>query len=204
MWHSGLLARAILDTGGDPVRRFDAGELAGVPHRVVAFGGTRTLRDLLDDLDVRQCRPWAGAGHVHCGMAHRAMRLFDDSLFGFCSEQPIVLAGYSLGGGAANLFAAQLCLAGVDVRSVHTFGAPRVGDAAFARWYTEAGLGSRTLRFETPRDPVVRLPGHPYVPVGRRVVLPLAATRSAWAHHDLRAYADALTPPPETPRRRRA
>jgi pimeloyl-ACP methyl ester carboxylesterase len=165
------------------------------PARVVVLGGTRTARDVLDDLDVRACAPLRGGavgGRVHCGFRDRAARLWeaDAALRAACAAadaRGVALVGWSLGGGVGVCLAARLHAAGVRVREVHLFGAPRVGDAAFAAWYARAGLGAVTTRYETPRDPVPRLPRGAYVPVGRAVRVPCDAA-GWWAHHDLGAY----------------
>ena len=152
---------------------------------VVTLAGTHGWRDVLDDVDVRTC-PWRTEGKVHCGMFTRTMRMWDD-VEGFCrDESSVVLAGYSLGGGVSVLLAAMLETRGVHVHSVHTFGAPRVGDAGFAAWYRRKGLHARTLRYTTPKDPVPSLPPH-WPTVGRRVAVPCAKS-GRLAHHDLRAY----------------
>lgn len=158
---------------------------------VVALGGTRTWRDLLDDLDVRGCESWWGGGSVHCGIASRTRRLWDEEVF--CTEEVrtrgVVLVGWSLGGGVAVCLAAQL--EGL-VREVHAFGAPRVGDACFVRDYHARGLAERTFLYSTPRDPVPRLLARGrYKHAGRRVRVPCARDRP-WAHHDLSAYAQGL------------
>lgn len=159
---------------------------------VVLFGGTRQWRDLLDDVDIRL---WSlpHCGSVHRGFAARAERLCAErDLLEFCeAHAPVTLAGYSLGAGACVCVASALELHGVAVRSVHLYGAPRVGDARFAAWY-DGRLGRRTRRYETPRDPVTMLPRHLHA-VGRRVAVPCERKGAfGFAHHDLRAYASGL------------
>jgi pimeloyl-ACP methyl ester carboxylesterase len=169
-----------------------------LPASLVVLGGTRTARDVLDDLDVRECALLDArvGGRVHCGIRARTERLWgaDAALRRAClgaGRDGVALVGWSLGGGVGVCLAARLHAAGVRVREVHAFGAPRVGDAAFAAWYARCGLGAVTTRYETPRDPVPRLPRGAYVPVGAAVAVP-CARRGWWAHHDLGAYRDGL------------
>ena len=157
---------------------------------VIALSGTRNLRDVLDDVDVRSC-PYAD-GLVHCGMYARAIRLLPE-VEDFARAHPSVhLAGWSLGGGCAVHLAAMLRKTGVRVSSVTTFGAPRCADDDFARWYASSGLGSRTTRFVTPRDPIPSLPrGDRFVHVGHRRLVPCRA-RGWLSHHDLSRYYEGL------------
>ena len=150
--------------------------------RLVTFAGTRNWRDVLDDLDIRSC-PWVTRmGRVHCGIAHRTRRLWENpDLQEFCTEgaaspsSPLILGGYSLGGGVSVCAAALLREhEGIVPSRVITFGAPKIGDAAFQRWYASTGLWQNTRRYTTPYDPIPRLPPQStYRHVGRRVVLPL-------------------------------
>lgn len=155
---------------------------------IVTCSGTHNWRDVRDDLDVRTCPWWDGDGSVHCGMFTRTLRMWDD-IADFCHDEssPLVLAGHSLGGGVSVLLASMLERRGVDVRAVYTFGAPRVGDARFAKWYATCGLGPRTWSYATPRDPVPSLP--PLWPdIGHRITVPCNAVNGRLAQHDLRVY----------------
>ncbi len=63
------------------------------------------------------------------------------------SVKPVIFAGHSLGGALANIAAARQQLASPgSVAAVHTFGAPRVGDATWAAAYNDLGLSSITSR----------------------------------------------------------
>jgi len=149
--------------------------------RLVTFAGTRNWRDVMDDLDIRSCDLVSSrAGQVHCGIAQRTERLWHDSreLQNFCTTgpnaPPIVLGGYSLGGGVAICSAALLCeQKNTALRSIYTFGSPKIGDSVFRKWYASSGLWSRTHRFVTASDPVPRLPPQAvFQHVGRRILVP--------------------------------
>ena len=155
---------------------------------IVTFAGTHNWQDVRDDVDVRTC-PWSGGdGKVHCGIFSRTLRMWDD-VETFCHDESssLVLAGYSLGGGVSVLLASMLERQGVDVQAVYTFGAPRVGDAGFARWYAARGLAARTWTYATPRDPVPSLPPN-WPSLGRRVDVPCDPANGPIAQHDLRLY----------------
>ena len=160
---------------------------------MIVLSGTRNLRDVIDDLDVRGAT-WRERneelGFVHRGMLQRANRLWEEEqVLDFCRTcwRPPILTGWSLGGGVANIFAARLLLEGMGVDSVHTFGAPRIADHRFARWYDRAGLAACTYRYVTPHDPVTRLPPKPYVHLSDSIVIP--SRHTSWRrNHDLRTY----------------
>lgn len=65
----------------------------------------------------------------------------------------VLLTGHSLGGAAATLFAERLVSMGIPKEKVPvvTFGAPAIGNVAFAEKYGEA---INLLRVTNPRDPV--------------------------------------------------
>ena len=191
--HQALSMVRLLSDTTDPIR---CTYLGATPTLV--FGGTRNLCDVLDDLDVRP-RTLSDTSTVHRGMFRRTLRLWaTDEVQDFVDAHPSVrLLGWSLGGGAAVHMAALLHLSGAArVSDVHVFGAPKCGDALFAAWYAQSGLGRRTVRYETPHDPVTTLPpGDRFVHVGRRVVV--ACDRpTCWAHHDLHAYGEGVRTSP--------
>lgn len=160
---------------------------------VVLFSGTRNVRDVFDDLDLRTCRNF---GRVHCGMFQRSRRLWGDSVADFVAAQEVGtvhLAGWSLGGGcavhtASLMFTAQLG----PPRSVSLFGAPRCGDGTFERWFARVGLSRRTARYELARDPIVTLPRGSYAHVGRRVLLTSDDDGGLLGQHDLTLYHSVL------------
>lgn len=169
----------------DPVR---CTHIEGRPS--IVLSGTRNIFDIVDDIDVRRRRfDLTNPSTVHEGMFRRALRFWgSDEVQNFLLEEDAVdLIGWSLGGGSAVHLASILNVYGVRVSSVSLFGSPMCGDRMFCRWYAYAGLYRRTIRYETPHDPIVHLPPGNYAPVGRRILLPCNRT-GRLAHHDLSAY----------------
>jgi pimeloyl-ACP methyl ester carboxylesterase len=126
--------------------------LGGEP--LFAVRGTMGIEDLLVNLDVRQTA-WSGAGGVHAGF-HRQFESLASWADGMCAMHPgeaVRVVGHSLGGAVGTLLAAHL--AGFRTVTLHTFGCPRVGDAAFARGFPEL---RESVRVSLKGDPVVRIP----------------------------------------------
>jgi hypothetical protein len=133
--------RAVLATGSD---------LA-----VLAFRGTADPIDVLVDLAAHRMR-WNAAegvaGTVHAGFAAALGLLWDDVSAALAPiQEPLWITGHSLGGALAVLAATR-----APAEAVVTFGAPRVGDAAFALFVN--GLPARALRYVNCCDLVPGLP----------------------------------------------
>ncbi len=104
---------------------------------VLAFRGTKNLRDLLTDgnawLDSIDNYP----GLVHRGFAHAVHDLW--KWFGWrFGQRGVWITGHSMGGAMATLASVRLKAAGVNVAGVYTFGCPRVGDSEFSQAYGAA------------------------------------------------------------------
>ncbi len=72
----------------------------------------------------------------------------------------LFLCGHSLGGGLAMIAASWL---DVDSRmpsiaEVYTYGAPRVGNPVFAKYFQDLGLATKTVNWTAQNDPVPRVP----------------------------------------------
>ncbi|CAM9401226.1 unnamed protein product [Choristocarpus tenellus] len=137
----------------------------------VAFAGTdvASIRNWMDDLEVfpvshyydrKRCR----ACKVHMGFLATYEALQDDVLSTvtrLLKQHPgvqVALTGHSLGGALAILCALDLKakIRGVDLAPLYLFGAPRVGNGAFAQF--TASQDFQIFRVIHNRDPVPHLP----------------------------------------------
>lgn len=134
---------------------------------VVAFRGTSSLRDFVTDAEAWRCETELGG--VHFGFAS-AWSSIAEKVFNALQPygtRPVILCGHSLGGALAILGAALLRRHRVNVHSVYTFGAPRVGDKTFQQRYNAtpvpgspfANLGEATFTIIDDCDLVPRIPG---------------------------------------------
>ncbi|MBL8755726.1 MAG: hypothetical protein JNK15_20690 [Planctomycetes bacterium] len=126
------------------------GPAAGAPFVVAAFRGTDEVRDWLTNFQAVPAR-WSAGGYVHRGFRnafHDVLEALQDDL-GKHAAVPLHLCGHSLGGALALLAATVF-----GACTVRTFGAPRVGDAAFAA--TLHGID--VAQFATEHDLVPHLP----------------------------------------------
>lgn len=144
---------------------------------IIAFRGSREPLDFITDAKFMFKSAWVGAGKVHRGFIGGTLAVMAEikELLRTAPRTPqrVVLTGHSLGGARAILAAAMLDNDGVPVTDVITFGAPRVGDAAFRNYYDEE-LHDDTLRFEAEGDPIPWTPPwllNGYRHVGRAVYL---------------------------------
>jgi hypothetical protein len=126
-----------------------AGEL------VVAFRGSKEPLDYIMDAKFIGKERWPGHGSagLHRGFweGYKAVANQVASAVQFADR--IVITGHSLGGARAMICGAHLVELGWPVSDVITFGAPRVGNAAFRDFYNEE-LHDDTIRFEAQGDPV--------------------------------------------------
>jgi hypothetical protein len=124
---------------------------------VLAFRGARNLPNFMTGVNVRLAPAYGGK--VHQGFLHAwatvrgpIVSLLDQW---HTDHRRLWLTGHSLGGALATLAAVDLKGQGRPVQEVVTFGAPRVGDAAFAQGYQVP-----TVRFVNHHDPVPWVPPH--------------------------------------------
>lgn len=149
---------------------------------IVAFRGTREPRDFIMDarfLAKRELHPLLPDGaKVHRGFADGYWGVSAKIIAAIEALKPrrIIMTGHSLGGARALLCAAHLDMLCLPVTDVVTFGAPRVGNAAFRDYYNDR-LHESTLRFEAQGDLVPWTP--PWLLNGYRHV-----GRSAYLKND--------------------
>jgi len=146
-------------------------------HTILAFQGTKDIREWLDDADFDQ-KAIAYGVKVH----HGFLRCIDALLpkiiarllpkpMAVKDTAPLLVCGHSLGGALASLAADFMAGEGFDVRGVYTFASPRVGNARWRDDYN-ARLGDRSFRVVRAGDLVPHVPfGFGYRHVGREVLI---------------------------------
>lgn len=132
---------------GALVTTVEAGDDA---YAVLVFRGTSgRLASWLGNLDMAMA-PWPPGGMVHRGFRTMLMERWEEISKALDSVQaPLFYTGHSLGGALATLAASLR-----PPQAVYTFGAPRIGDAAFA----ETLAGMQMYHVCNPRDIVTALP----------------------------------------------
>ena len=146
--------------------------------RAVAFRGSTEPQNFLDDLRLH-AHPLGNdsAAAVHGGFLRAWLALRSQLLpLVLSAGPPLYVTGHSLGGALAVLCACDLAsLHSITVRGVYTYGAPRVGNAEFARW-CQRRSGPVVWRLVHWRDPVPHLPprsfGYVHGAGAREVFLP--------------------------------
>src|SRR5262249_20582932 len=104
--------------------------------QLVAFRGTVNLAGWASNF-AADLVAWAGLpGKVHRGFAQALDEFILWLRVHLKNDRSVQLTGHSRGGALATLAAQRLRDAGYDLLPVYTFGAPRVGDAAFALSYS--------------------------------------------------------------------
>jgi hypothetical protein len=95
------------------------------------------------------------------------------------------VAGHSLGGVLAILFADDMRRSNGASPTVYTFGAPRIGDVAFSKSIESSPI----FRIYNTGDPVTRIP-----PLCRHIGRPIELTfaGNGLEHHSLENYMEAL------------
>ncbi|GAB4815834.1 hypothetical protein N2152v2_002880 [Parachlorella kessleri] len=164
---------------------------AGAPY-VLAFKGTSSGKNALHDLQAGPqvpysitCIPLVAADEMPAGFfksftAHDFGERMLSKVGGLLeasqadtSQLTFYLTGHSLGGAVAMLAAYEVHKRWPASRIVvYTFGAPRVGNLAWANVYSEAV--PETWAVVNHQDPVPRVPKFYYYPSGHRVSMGLA------------------------------
>ena len=148
---------------GNNVTFFTSGQFHGfvaILEKTVllAFRGTQTVANCLTDVEAALVSRPPYPGRVHSGFANAVeevlpsvQRLLPSS----SRTMPLWVTGHSLGGAMATLASVRLANAGYTVRTVYTYGSPRVGDRLFRDFYHCANY-----RFVCGNDLVPHLPFH--------------------------------------------
>ena len=134
---------------------------------VVSFRGTESLENWIENLRIAKTdREMSCAGcKVHSGFLD-SFNTVADGVLAAIQEQherypgaPVYTTGHSLGGALAVIAAYVLEYdLHVPVSGVFTYGAPRVGNSAFAKFFNGASDTHVTYRLTHHRDPVPHLP----------------------------------------------
>ena len=171
------------------VQRIPREELHRARGDTMLFRGTLSWRELAVETKPGRV-PWEGGGAVHRGFAE----LFEAACPAVPAPVPVLarglrcpppvrmVAGHSLGGVFAVLYALELARAGYAPPVVYTFGAPRLGDAALA---ARVARECRAFRVCNAPDLVPRLP--PLCAHAGELVLVRHRTRSVLDNHALAA-----------------
>lgn len=132
---------------------------------IIAFGGTKNLKDLLVyDFNIFPTfwppdnKKSRLGGRVHAGFAKRTSYLMETVNDFITSNDNFVLGGHSLGGSCAILCASKLVNINKNVNAVYTFGVPKIGTDKFRDYYISQGLWDKTTNYVTQNDFIVKLP----------------------------------------------
>lgn len=129
---------------------------------VVTFRGTKDMRNFLTDAKAYRVQRMFGTAPVgiHAGFCEAIEAVISqvtDELLKYPNKAKFS-GGHSLGGGLAKLCGVYLRRAGIDMAGIYTFGEPRSGDAALAK-YANSLFGARHFRWEDEADCITRIPG---------------------------------------------
>ncbi|MEJ7592129.1 MAG: trypsin-like peptidase domain-containing protein [Planctomycetaceae bacterium] len=125
---------------------------------IVAFRGTAGLRDWLSDLNAFSTSTSYGSLHRGFYFAFQAVKSSLEQIIRNMglTNRKLVLTGHSLGGALATVAAAEWT-GSFDIRSVYTYGQPRVCKSDTAS-HIEQRLGSKFFRIVNDDDIVSRVP----------------------------------------------
>eukprot|EP01040_Poterioochromonas_malhamensis_P010694 gene10694-11650_t len=132
---------------------------------IVSFSGTNPLsiQNWIDDLDFFQTAyPYCSDCQVHRGFYNTYLSVdsqVKELVKNFTSQHPsasLAITGHSLGAAMAAHCAAELVHSGYKIKTVYSYGMPRVGNEAFEKWYVSVVPG--TFRLVHHKDPVPHLP----------------------------------------------
>lgn len=131
---------------------------------IIAFRGTSSQADTISDLIARQIPyPWfANGGNTHLGFTeiYAKARLQIIQALAKCDpNKRLIITGHSLGGALATLCALDLAYnTQFAPPIVYTYGAPRIGDPAFAEAYNQKIPFNHRIVIESDLIPLIPPP----------------------------------------------
>jgi len=139
---------------------------------IVAFRGSASIRDWIDDGQFYLASIPPYFGRVHVGFSRVLISLYAE-LSPYLQRGNVAITGHSLGAAVAVLAS---CSVPVLSKPLYLFGCPKVGDRQFADSYQH-----RVYRVINDLDPVCHAPfDWLYRHVGEEVWLPELGPRSLW------------------------
>jgi triacylglycerol lipase len=129
----------------------------------LSFRGSQDLTDWMENFDLAEsdASQWGYRGKVHRGFDEVLQSGYDqvrsalEAMGG--KSRTIWVTGHSLGGALSQLAAARLSREGFNIKSVYTFGQPRIGNDEFSNEFESSFKGS-VYRVVNNLDLAARMP----------------------------------------------
>lgn len=133
-------------------------------HVAIVTRGTETQQDWLSNANVAyDIGPGGFPVHAGFNRVHDSMANEVDAALRGRDPSHLHIVGHSLGGAVANLFACRYALENRGDVHLYTFGAPRPGHGALARFLTSELGPDRHRRVYCGADPVPMVPTWPFM-----------------------------------------
>ena len=128
---------------------------------LLVFRGTNNIVEGILDATFfqRNLKELGLPGRAHSGFVEHYIAFREEmlQLVSQVRSKPLILAGHSLGGSTILLAAAELDSKGVDIHSIYTAGAPRLGDQELTNMINKR-FGQKYFRLEHMEDVVPHAP----------------------------------------------
>lgn len=162
---------------------------------IIVFAGTKNAEDvfkydanLLPTFWPLENKNTTNGGYVHRGFSKRTLDCIKEIKDFVDMYDNFILGGHSLGGACAVLSASKLKNDDKKIKSIYTFGMPKLAHNSFRRYYSEQGLSEITYNYATTNDIVVNLPYDKiYKSVGNNILLNFD-DKNVIKSHDLEIY----------------